>query len=103
MLQENTLLSSYDEALEALSSLITKRMHADKSNSGDRFDLMFDYVKGGLPHRTFLLDELKVATNSFDNSALMGEGSTGKLKLYNENEDDEVNDHEMIGKERMKN
>ncbi|KAL8533952.1 hypothetical protein ACS0TY_010104 [Phlomoides rotata] len=31
--------------MEALSSLITKRTRADKSNSGDRFDLMFDYVK----------------------------------------------------------
>ncbi|KAL8550066.1 hypothetical protein ACS0TY_008774 [Phlomoides rotata] len=51
MLQENTLLSSYDEALEALSSLITKLMHADKSNSGDQFDLMFDYVKTILPSR----------------------------------------------------
>lgn len=42
---ENNLLSPYDEAMEALSSLITKRTRADKSNSGDRFDLMYDYVK----------------------------------------------------------
>lgn len=38
-------LSSYDEAMEALSSLITKRSRADKSNKGDRFDLLFDYLK----------------------------------------------------------
>ncbi|OVA17776.1 Folylpolyglutamate synthetase [Macleaya cordata] len=37
--------STYDEALEALSSLITKRSRADKSNKGDRFDLLFDYIK----------------------------------------------------------
>ncbi|KAI8564087.1 hypothetical protein RHMOL_Rhmol03G0155300 [Rhododendron molle] len=37
--------SSYDEAMDALSSLITKRSRADKSNKGDRFDFLFDYVK----------------------------------------------------------
>ncbi|KAL0728556.1 hypothetical protein Bca4012_024649 [Brassica carinata] len=36
---------SYEEALAALSSLITKRSRADKSNKGDRFDLVFDYLK----------------------------------------------------------
>ncbi|KAL5567603.1 hypothetical protein UlMin_024178 [Ulmus minor] len=35
----------YEEALDALSSLITKRTRADKSNTGDRFDLLFDYLK----------------------------------------------------------
>ncbi|GER26254.1 folylpolyglutamate synthase [Striga asiatica] len=35
----------YDEAMDALSSLITKRSRADKKNKGDRFDLLFDYVK----------------------------------------------------------
>lgn len=40
-----TTVSPYDEAMEALSSLITKRSRADKSNKGDRFDLLFDYVK----------------------------------------------------------
>ncbi|CAK7325761.1 unnamed protein product [Dovyalis caffra] len=35
----------YEEALDALSSLITKRSRADKSNKGDRFDLLFDYLK----------------------------------------------------------
>ncbi|KAM5556527.1 folylpolyglutamate synthase [Rosa sericea] len=35
----------YEAALEALSSLITKRSRADKSNKGDRFDLLFDYLK----------------------------------------------------------
>lgn len=37
--------SDYDEAMDALSSLITKRSRADKSNKGDKFDLLFDYVK----------------------------------------------------------
>ncbi|VVB13392.1 unnamed protein product [Arabis nemorensis] len=37
--------SSYEEALAALSSLITKRSRADKSNKGDRFELVFDYLK----------------------------------------------------------
>ena len=35
----------YEKALAALSSLITKRSRADKSNNGDRFDLLFDYLK----------------------------------------------------------
>ncbi|KAK4404333.1 Folylpolyglutamate synthase [Sesamum angolense] len=43
---EKLVVSSYDEAMEALSSLITKRSRADKSNKGDRFDLLFDYIKG---------------------------------------------------------
>ncbi|KAK4791941.1 hypothetical protein SAY86_022376 [Trapa natans] len=38
-------LSPYEEAMEALSSLITKRSRADNSNKGDRFDLLFDYLK----------------------------------------------------------
>nr|GLL27967.1 folylpolyglutamate synthase isoform X1 [Ipomoea trifida] len=38
-------LAPYEEAMEALSSLITKRSRADKSNSGDRFELLFDYIK----------------------------------------------------------
>lgn len=37
--------SPYDEAMDALSSLITKRSRADKSNKGDRFDLLFYYLK----------------------------------------------------------
>ncbi|KAJ8761410.1 hypothetical protein K2173_001541 [Erythroxylum novogranatense] len=37
--------AAYVEALDALSSLITKRSRADKSNKGDRFDLLFDYIK----------------------------------------------------------
>ncbi|KAI8540012.1 hypothetical protein RHMOL_Rhmol09G0228100 [Rhododendron molle] len=37
--------SPYDEAVDALSSLITKRSRADKSNKGDRFDIMYDYIK----------------------------------------------------------
>ncbi|XP_050384941.1 folylpolyglutamate synthase isoform X2 [Argentina anserina] len=35
----------YEAALEALSSLITKRSRADKSNKGDGFDVLFDYLK----------------------------------------------------------
>lgn len=42
---KDATVSPYDEAMEALSSLITKRTRADKSNMGDRFDLLFDYVK----------------------------------------------------------
>jgi len=38
-------VSPYEEALDALSSLITKRSRADKSNDGDRFDFLFDYIK----------------------------------------------------------
>ncbi|KAL8456673.1 hypothetical protein ACS0TY_034785 [Phlomoides rotata] len=39
----------------------------------------FGGSQGGPPHRPFSLDELKAATNSFDNSTMMGEGSTGKI------------------------
>ncbi|KAK8629665.1 hypothetical protein V6N13_078498 [Hibiscus sabdariffa] len=35
----------YETMLDALSSLITKRSRADKSNKGDRFDLLYDYLK----------------------------------------------------------
>ncbi|XP_027110913.2 folylpolyglutamate synthase isoform X1 [Coffea arabica] len=38
-------VSPYDEAMAALSSLITKRSRACKSNKGDRFDLLFEYLK----------------------------------------------------------
>ncbi|KMT18409.1 hypothetical protein BVRB_2g025580 [Beta vulgaris subsp. vulgaris] len=38
-------VSPYEEAMSALSSLITTRTRAEKSNSGDRFDLLFDYIK----------------------------------------------------------
>lgn len=41
-------VSPYDEAMDALSSLITKRTRADKSNSGDRYDLIFDYLSNNL-------------------------------------------------------
>ncbi|KAL9226634.1 hypothetical protein vseg_002423 [Gypsophila vaccaria] len=40
-----TTSSSYEEAMSALSSLITTRTRAEKSNTGDRFDLLYDYVK----------------------------------------------------------
>ncbi|CAI9774863.1 unnamed protein product [Fraxinus pennsylvanica] len=42
---ESPKVDQYDEVMEALSSLITKRSRADKSNKGDRFDLLFDYIK----------------------------------------------------------
>ncbi|CAA0809399.1 Folylpolyglutamate synthase [Striga hermonthica] len=42
---EYLAVSKYDEAMDALSSLITKRSRADKKNKGDRFDLLFDYLK----------------------------------------------------------
>ncbi|BFG22740.1 hypothetical protein CerSpe_090160 [Prunus speciosa] len=35
----------YEDALDALSSLITKRSRADTSNNGDCFELLSDYVK----------------------------------------------------------
>ncbi|KAK1436161.1 hypothetical protein QVD17_01937 [Tagetes erecta] len=37
--------SPYDEAMDALSSLITQKSRADQTNAGLRFELMFDYVK----------------------------------------------------------
>ncbi|XP_078447015.1 DHFS-FPGS homolog B [Wolffia australiana] len=37
--------SAYEEALSCLSSLITRRTRADGANKGDRFDLLFDYLK----------------------------------------------------------
>ncbi|XP_010491145.1 PREDICTED: folylpolyglutamate synthase-like [Camelina sativa] len=45
VVKSKTGRDSYEEALAALSSLITKRSRADKSNSGDRFELVFDYLK----------------------------------------------------------
>ncbi|XP_010256780.1 PREDICTED: folylpolyglutamate synthase isoform X2 [Nelumbo nucifera] len=43
--EQKHAVSPYEEALEALSSLITKRTRADRSNKGDRFDILFDYLK----------------------------------------------------------
>ncbi|KAH9608177.1 hypothetical protein KSS87_017942 [Heliosperma pusillum] len=43
-LPDETTSSPYEEAMSALSSLITTRTRAEKSNSGDRFDLLYDYV-----------------------------------------------------------
>ncbi|OAY85380.1 Folylpolyglutamate synthase [Ananas comosus] len=36
--------AAYEEALDLLSSLITRRTRADASNKGDHFDLMFQYI-----------------------------------------------------------
>ncbi|KAH7678170.1 Folylpolyglutamate synthase eukaryota protein [Dioscorea alata] len=36
---------AYEEALNCLSSLITRRTRADGTNNGDEFDLLFDYLK----------------------------------------------------------
>ncbi|XP_026435242.1 folylpolyglutamate synthase-like [Papaver somniferum] len=44
-LKKNVKPPTYEETLDALSSLITKRTRADKSNKGDQFDVLFDYVK----------------------------------------------------------
>ncbi|KAM0034470.1 putative tetrahydrofolate synthase [Helianthus debilis subsp. tardiflorus] len=45
MAQDPTSVSPYDEAMDALSSLITQKSRADQTNAGLRFELMFDYVK----------------------------------------------------------
>lgn len=50
-----SLVSAYDEAMEALSSLITKRSRADKSNKGDRFDVLYDYIRVSFPSLMVLL------------------------------------------------
>ncbi|KAK9700080.1 hypothetical protein RND81_08G216100 [Saponaria officinalis] len=42
---DQTTSSAYEDAMDALSSLITTRTRAEKSNSGDRFELLHDYVK----------------------------------------------------------
>lgn len=38
-------IPAYDEAMDALSSLISQKSRADPSNSGLKFELLFDYVK----------------------------------------------------------
>ncbi|XP_057441902.1 folylpolyglutamate synthase [Lotus japonicus] len=38
-------LTPYEEAMEALSSLITRRTRADSTNMGDQFNVMFEYLK----------------------------------------------------------
>lgn len=45
--------TAYEEALDVLSSLIVSRRRCDKS--GDRFELMFEYVKVLLKLNTLLL------------------------------------------------
>ncbi|KAK7300763.1 hypothetical protein RJT34_11613 [Clitoria ternatea] len=42
---KSSSLGPYEEAMEALSSLITRRTRADGTNMGDHFDLLFDYLK----------------------------------------------------------
>lgn len=49
----NDSQTPYEEALDALSSLIVNRRRCDKS--GDRFELMFEYVKVLLKLNTLLL------------------------------------------------
>ncbi|KAI9102126.1 hypothetical protein K1719_023636 [Acacia pycnantha] len=41
----NSLKSPYEEALDALSSLITRRTRADNSNMGDQFNVLFEHIK----------------------------------------------------------
>ena len=43
--QELALSSSYETAMEALSSLISRRKRGDGSKRGDKFDMMFRYLK----------------------------------------------------------
>ena len=40
-----SLSSSYEAAMEALSSLITRRKRGDGSSRGSKFDLMFKYLE----------------------------------------------------------
>ncbi|XP_045786959.1 folylpolyglutamate synthase-like isoform X3 [Trifolium pratense] len=42
---KSSSLTNYEEALEALSSLIIRRTRADGSNFGDQFDVLFVYLK----------------------------------------------------------
>ncbi|CAA2933672.1 probable inactive leucine-rich repeat receptor-like protein kinase At3g03770 isoform X2 [Olea europaea var. sylvestris] len=55
----------------------------DNSVTGFTSELLTNATKldsqGTPAHRLFSLDELKAATNNFDKSTLMGEGSTGKM------------------------
>lgn len=62
--------SPYEEAMDALSSLITKRSRADKSNKGDRFDFLFDYLK------MLDLDEPISRMNVIHVAGTKGKGST---------------------------
>ncbi|KAI8032202.1 Folylpolyglutamate synthase [Camellia lanceoleosa] len=63
-------VSPYEEAMDALSSLITKRSRADKSNKGDRFDFLFDYLK------MLDLDEPISRMNVIHVAGTKGKGST---------------------------
>ncbi|KAK9282692.1 hypothetical protein L1049_010912 [Liquidambar formosana] len=56
--------------MEALSSLITKRSRADRSNKGDRYDLLFDYLK------ILELDEPISKMNIIHVAGTKGKGST---------------------------
>ncbi|KAK6929405.1 hypothetical protein RJ641_005610 [Dillenia turbinata] len=56
--------------MEALSSLITKRSRADKNNKGDRYDLLFDYLK------ILELDEAINKLNVIHVAGTKGKGST---------------------------
>ncbi|URE09564.1 hypothetical protein MUK42_04561, partial [Musa troglodytarum] len=42
---DRDMAREYEAALNCLSSLITRRSRAVRANKGDRFDLMFDYLK----------------------------------------------------------
>lgn len=44
-LHPGSVAMAYEEALNCLSSLITRRTRADGTNKGDEFDLLFDYLK----------------------------------------------------------
>ncbi|XP_039129400.1 folylpolyglutamate synthase [Dioscorea cayenensis subsp. rotundata] len=44
-LDRGSVAMAYEEALNCLSSLITRRTRADGTNKGDEFDLLYDYLK----------------------------------------------------------
>ncbi|XP_052210795.1 folylpolyglutamate synthase isoform X2 [Diospyros lotus] len=69
----NRTASSYDEAMDALSSLITRRSRADASNEGDRFDFMFDYLE------MLDLEESVSKMNVIHVAGTKGKGSTCKF------------------------
>ncbi|KAJ0979565.1 hypothetical protein J5N97_015039 [Dioscorea zingiberensis] len=62
--------TAYEEALNCLSSLITRRTRADGTNKGDQFDLLFDYLK------ILELDESLSRLNVIHVAGTKGKGST---------------------------
>ncbi|KAJ6772709.1 FOLYLPOLYGLUTAMATE SYNTHASE-RELATED [Salix koriyanagi] len=69
-------VTPYEEALDALTSLITKRSRADKSNKGDRFDLLFDYLKRNHASEILELEEAITEMKIIHVAGTKGKGST---------------------------